>query len=138
MGQTLREFWAEVRHNKAIILAACEKQAGQPKVTVERDQYTMKDEYHGDVYLTSVRNRDRNTEEGSIVIAQVNLAAQRIAEGTHRLSTDAEIEAFQAEHARRKDSALQAEVKKQTMYTSSVEAALRQAAAVPAGAGRSK
>lgn len=46
------------------------------------------------VYITSLRHNDRGTFAGFVVKSTVELAAQRLAEQTHRLSTEDEISQY--------------------------------------------
>jgi uncharacterized metal-binding protein YceD (DUF177 family) len=62
----------------------------------------------GFLHLTSVYNRDKGTADGNVTIAAVDNASRCLAEATHRISTEAEITAYenlQAENRRRSQEA---------------------------------
>src|SRR5579864_4704779 len=92
----IQYLWQVIREERDIAFAAIQQQKDQP-----RGAYLDKAEcrkkgfpsgyYVGACYITSVKNRERGIEEGNVCEATINLAGVRIAEGTHRLSTDAEI-----------------------------------------------
>lgn len=106
MSQSVSEFWFGVREERDIIFAALKESKEQPKDAVLdkqmcRTKACTSGFYLGWCYITSIRNRDRGTLEGDICEANINLAGQRIAEGTHRLATDEEIKKHKADHAKR-------------------------------------
>jgi hypothetical protein len=81
MQQTVSEFWMEANQFRGQISEAVKHQTKQPK-------------NGGNCYIASVRNRYRGTEGGRVSEASIKLAGQRLAEGTHELATDDQIEAF--------------------------------------------
>jgi hypothetical protein len=48
------------------------------------------------VYLTSLDSRTRGTQAGAVCLCSREIAARRIAEGTHRVATEAEVEQYKA------------------------------------------
>ncbi len=87
----LEAFWQEVNEEKARLLARMHTSdwpEGQP--TDEKS-----------LFLTSISNRDRGSNPSFVVEAEVKLGAQRIREGTHRVSTAQEIKAYHDDQARR-------------------------------------
>lgn len=100
--QSVEEFWAEVRQRRDEIKTTIAKQKNQPD--------------DGTVYITSLRNRDRGTQAGDITLASIKLAGQRIAEGTHVISTDEEIEKHLERHAKRAEEINRMEIKRKQTY----------------------
>ncbi len=99
----IKEYFEEIaRENKRLVrdlLAG--KHPGQPEPELVADDYGESEKRPTAVYLTSVRNRDRNTTAGHVCLVLVwdakgnpGLAATRIVEGTHRVSTAEEIDAY--------------------------------------------
>jgi len=87
----LEMFWMEVREEAQRFLALA--QTGQ----LPEGQPTN----GSSLFMTSVQNRDRGSNPSFVVEVERKLAAQRSIEGTHRLSTTDEIEAYHAEQVRR-------------------------------------
>ncbi|MGA2115994.1 MAG: hypothetical protein ABSH56_14730 [Bryobacteraceae bacterium] len=99
----IKEYYDEIaRENKRLVRdLLARKHAGQPEPEMVADEYGDAEKRPTAVYLTSVRNRDRNTTAGHVCLAFIwdakgnpGLAATRIAEGTHRVSTAEEIDAY--------------------------------------------
>lgn len=119
MAQSSQEFWADVRNERALLEKACNLSVLQPRNANELCD--------GTVYMRSLRNRDRGTVAGDIVLMPIGLAGQRVAEGTHEICPDDAIEIFLGIHARRRREYLLAKQKENTQYvvniTEQVEAA---------------
>ena len=119
------QYFESVREERDIIFTALQQQSKeQPRgATLDKTECRKKGftsgYYDGWCYITSVKNRQAQTIEGSICEATINLAGQRIAEGTHRLATDEEIRAYKkasqerAADLKRSEAALQAQLRKQ-------------------------
>lgn len=56
----------------------------------------------GPVWITSLTNDNKGTHAGVVVECDQNLGAQRIADGTHRVATQEEVNAHSAAQAERK------------------------------------
>jgi hypothetical protein len=98
------EFWDDVKQMQNEILAQCAQQ------TLQRAPDC--------VYVTSVKIRQNGMTNGRVCGAQIKLAAQRIVEGTHRLSSDSEIARHQDEQAAKREEmkALEAAQKNQVAF----------------------
>lgn len=108
MAQSSQEFWADVRHERALLEKACNEAVFQPK--------NANDMCDGTVYMRSLRHRDRGTIAGDIVLMPIGLAGQRVAEGTHEICPDDAIEIFMGIHERRRREFLLAKQKENTQY----------------------
>jgi hypothetical protein len=69
-------------------------------------------------FITSIATRQSGGVKGGVVFpASIEVAARRIAEGTHRTSTQDEISAYKADLAARTEKLEVAEEKAKTTYT---------------------
>lgn len=116
----IKEYYQEIeRENKRLVrdlLAG--KHPGQPEPELVTDDYGESEKRPTAVYLTSVRNRDRNTTAGHVCLLLIwdakgnpGLAATRIVEGTHRVSTPEEIDAYLKRQQQQKAYHEQADLK---------------------------
>lgn len=103
MSNQKSQFWIEVDEAEREVRAAVAKCDRQPR--------------DGAVYLTSlkVRGADPNSRAGVVSLATVRLAAQRVVEGSQRLSSDAEIDEYLLLEAQRKKEVLAGGPAKNTM-----------------------
>lgn len=106
MSQSVSEFWAGVRDERDQIFASLQESEQQPKDAILdkaecRAKACVSGFYLGWCYIISIKNRDRGTLAGDMCEATINLAGQRIAEGTHRLATDEEIVDYKEQHKKR-------------------------------------
>lgn len=114
-NQTMQEFWAEVKEERAKIEKVCsEKKSKQPK--------DRKGNSDGTCYIISVRHRDRGVNSGNIVNASIRMAGQRITETTHRLCTDDEIEQYLAEQREVANEIRRVEIAKKMSFVQNVGA----------------
>lgn len=79
----ISEFWQGVHESRDEVRAALTNQSLQPR--------------DGTCYIMSLRSKMQNTLPGRISLAHIPMAGQRVAEGSHRLATDAEINEYLAE-----------------------------------------
>jgi len=63
----------------------------------------------GVVYVTSLFNRERNSQAGSTLSATVENAARVITDGTHRLATQDEVDAFIKMQEKNREAAARSE-----------------------------
>jgi len=98
------EFWAEVNAQQVAILSALEKEPGAHPIN------------DGAVYIVSRRNREKNSVAGSVCLAAVRLAAQRIAENTHQLATAGNIKQFLQERAEDQERTEAIEVNRRAQF----------------------
>jgi len=85
----ITQFWFDVSEMSQQIVADSAKQKLQ-----KAPDY---------VYITSVVTRRNGISNARVIAAHLKLAAQRIVEGTHRLSSDEEIEKYLAEQERKRE-----------------------------------
>lgn len=116
MAQSQQEYWNDVREIRKQIELACDVSEFQPKNANGKCDNT--------VYIRSLRNRDRNTTAGDIVLAFVPLAAQRIASGTHEVCPDEAIVFFLEKHAQRRAEFILAAQKEKTSFVVNLTEAL--------------
>jgi hypothetical protein len=88
-------FWTRVSHERLKIshevLSGTYKKQCPP--VVNRDPVTGNPiKTLEGVYVTSLENWEKRTTAGAVFVVTLDIAAQRIVEGTHRLSTDSEIQ----------------------------------------------
>jgi hypothetical protein len=81
-------FWFEVNQSRKEVYVAAQKQQQQPRGLVE---LVPGRQYRGSVYIISLKNREKQTLAGDVVEATIELAGQRISEGTHVLASDQQI-----------------------------------------------
>lgn len=108
--QTITEFWSQVKEERAAINAAFEKSKFQ------------KNAGRGNCFITSVKNRQRGMEEGNVVMCTIQLAGQRIAEQSHRISTDDEIQFFMEAQKEARRDIITTERARRTTFSTSVDA----------------
>jgi hypothetical protein len=65
-------------------------------------------------FITSVESKLKRINGGYVVDCNIRNAAQRIVEGSHRLSTEEEIQKYYADQARRSDDCRLTEDKRKT------------------------
>jgi len=100
----VNEFYAEKKkaHNRLVKELLAGKYPGQPDPEDYFNEETDETEKRSTaVYMTSVRKREAGTVAGHVCLVEVydqkgnaGLAAERIADGTHRVSTEDEIRAY--------------------------------------------
>jgi hypothetical protein len=92
----IKQYYDDIRREKTRLsrelLAG--KHAAQPEPELVADEYGDSEKQPTSVYMTSVRNRERNTSAGHVCLATLEMAATRIVEGTHRVASAEEIEAY--------------------------------------------
>lgn len=108
MAQSPQEFWTDVKEQRSIIRAAVEKSSLQPR--------------DGTCYISSVFNRDRGTSKGDVCLASINLAGQRVVEGTHQLATEDEIQKLLDNHKDRAREIAHLEIKRRQSFVVNVPA----------------
>jgi hypothetical protein len=84
-------FWQEVNDMSQQIIADAGRQTLQKVPSC--------------VFITSVVSRRNRISNARVSQAHLKLAAQRVVEGTHRLSTDDEIERYHSEQAKKAEEA---------------------------------
>jgi hypothetical protein len=100
----LQEFYRDKRiaHNKLVKTLLAGEFSGQPKledwINPDSDEKEMRPV---SVYLVSVRKREAGTVAGHVCLVPIwdqqnkpGLASERIADGTHRVATSEEIQAY--------------------------------------------
>lgn len=84
-------FWIEVNEKAGELVADCARQKLQNAPSC--------------VFITSIVSRRNRVSNARVSMAHLKLAAQRIVEGTHRISSDEEIQRYQDEQATRREEA---------------------------------
>lgn len=90
----IQEFYEEKRksHARLVRELVAGKHPHQPELeTVLSDEDDEEKKVPTSVYMTSVRKREAGTTSGSTVCMSIELAAYRMADGTHRVATGPEI-----------------------------------------------
>lgn len=93
-------FWQSVHEARAELSHDVAESDFQPK--------------NGDCYITSVKSRIANTNAGVVSLASIKLAGQRVAEGSHRLSTEAEVKDYLAQQRKAAEAVRSAELAKRS------------------------
>ena len=88
--QVTTQFWLDVKEMSQQIVAESARQ----KLQKGAPEW---------FYVTSIVTRRNGMSNNRVSMAQRQLAAQRIVEGTHRLSSDDEISSHSAEQARKRE-----------------------------------
>ena len=111
----IKEYYAEkLKHTKRLLTQLKDgKLPGQPKLTPVLDEFEEVDEEAtkagATLYITSVRNRDRNSTAGQVSLVFLANATRCITDGTHAVSTQEEITKFKAKQAANKKAADEAD-----------------------------
>jgi hypothetical protein len=99
MSQSVEEFWDDVRTARKEIAASVSKQKEQPHdVTYNRAGEVS----GGTAWIISKKDRGTGMLAGTVSLANIMLAGQRLAENTHDLASDEQILAYKASEAGRK------------------------------------
>jgi hypothetical protein len=100
------QFWQEVTDMSQQIIAECARQRLQKAPAC--------------VFITSIVSRKNRISNARVSMAHLRLAAQRVVEGTHRLSSDEEIQNHHDEQAKKREEmkAQEAMLKNQISFSS--------------------
>jgi hypothetical protein len=99
----IRQYYEDIRRENLRLVKdlLAGKHPGQPVPEFVTDEYGDGEKKPTSVYMTSVRNRERETQAGHTCLVAIwdqkgnpGVAATRIVEGTHRVATAEEIEAY--------------------------------------------